>query len=81
VVRTGDETAELSRVLLARVEGAIAAAERTVEHRRSVEMMVLVGPDVTPSRDLLVQAEWNLAELRAWRIELTDELEGDSPDA
>jgi len=43
--------------------------------------MVLVGPDVTPSRDLLVQAEWNLAELRAWRIELTDELEGDSPDA
>jgi|tagenome__1003787_1003787.scaffolds.fasta_scaffold19577535_1 hypothetical protein len=69
MARTGVAAAELSRVLLTMVEGALASGERAAGQRQA-------GWDATPGRDLWACAEWNLAALRAWRLELLDELAG-----
>ena len=75
MVRTDAEAAELARVLLAMVEGAIAAGDRG----QVVEVMT--GQDVALGRGLPVLTEWNLATLHVSRLELLAELAGADPEA
>ena len=65
--------AELDRVLLVRIEGAIASGEQGVADQQQV-VEASAGRDTIPSRDLLALMEWNLAALHAWRLELLDQL-------
>ena len=64
--------AALDRVLLVRIEGAIASGEQGITHHRQV-VDARAGRDVAAGRALLAWSEWNLAALRAWRLELLAE--------
>jgi hypothetical protein len=73
MARTEVGAGELNRVLLARIEEAITAGEQIAAQQPQLAE-AMTEQDGTPSRNLLAFAEWHLAALHTWRLELLNEL-------